>query len=426
MRISIIGTGYVGLVNGVCMAYKGANVTCIDINKEKINGLNNGILPIYEEGLKDIMDICLENGKLKFSTDYSSIPQSDATFICVGTPEGKNGEANLDYVFGAARSFSEAVDRETILVVKSTCPVGTTYKVKELVCNDLVHCVFNPEFLKEGKAIHDCLNPERVVIGIESGDNFSKEKMQTLYNEIMGFGNVVFTDILSAEMVKYASNAMLATRISFINEIANLCEKVGADVDAVSKCVGMDTRIGPKFLNAGCGYGGSCFPKDVKALINTAKNNDCSMFVLNAVDKANDNQKHVLFNKFKKYQTNKKMDIAVLGLSFKPNTDDIREAPAITLINDIQGFVNKIVVCDPIAMDNTKKMLGDSVVYESDPYAAVSNADIVFIVTEWDEFKKMDPAKIKDSMRGNIIIDGRNIFDRNQMKNLGFIYDRIG
>ena len=424
MRITVVGTGYVGLVNGLCMAHSGAEVTCIDINEEKIENLKQGILPIYEEGLDTMLQSCLKNGGISFSSSYSSVSDSDIIFICVGTPQSNDGSANLSYVFDAAETLSSFIGKETVLVLKSTCPVGTTNRIKEKMKSNLVHYVFNPEFLKEGKAVYDCLNPDRVVVGTEEGDVYAREKMGELYTGIMGFKNVIYTDINSAEMVKYASNAMLATRISFINEIANLCEKVGADIESVSKCVGMDTRIGPKFLNAGCGYGGSCFPKDVKALIKTAADNGCDMLVLSAVDDANTRQKDVLYKKYKKYQCGK--NVTILGTAFKPNTDDIREATSTVLIKQLLKEGVNITVCDPIALENTKKIFGDCIEYERYPYAAIKDADVVFIVTEWDEFKTITPAEMKGLMRGNIVIDGRNIFDRREMEDSGLIYERIG
>jgi UDPglucose 6-dehydrogenase len=424
MKITIIGTGYVGLVNGVCMAYSGAKVNCIDIDEKKIEDLKNGISPIYEEGLDTMLRSCLSGGWITFSSDYSSVSDSDITFICVGTPQKSDGSANLDYVFGAAKIISRFIKKETVVVLKSTCPVGTTNKIKNIIDTDLVHCAFNPEFLKEGKAISDCLNPDRVVVGIEDGDLYTREVMDELYSEIMEFKNIVYTDIKSAEMVKYASNAMLATRISFINEIANLCEKVGADINSVSKCVGMDTRIGPKFLNAGCGYGGSCFPKDVKALISTAAENGCDMLVLSAVDEANTRQKEVLYKKYKKHQCGK--NITILGTAFKPNTDDIREATSSVLINRLLSDGVSITACDPIALGNTRKVFGDRIKYETGPRKAIKDADVVFVVTEWDEFKKITPAELKSLMRGNIVIDGRNIFNKEEMQSAGIVYEHIG
>ena len=424
MKITIIGTGYVGLVNGVCMAYSGAKVNCIDIDEKKIDGLKTGRSPIYEEGLDTMLRSCISDGQITFSSDYSSVSDSDITFICVGTPQKEDGSANLDYVFEAAKIISRFIKKETVVVLKSTCPVGTTDKIKNIIDNDLVHCAFNPEFLKEGKAISDCLNPDRVVVGIEDGDLYTREVMDELYSEIMEFKNIIYTDIKSAEMVKYASNAMLATRISFINEIANLCEKVGADINSVSKCVGMDTRIGQKFLNAGCGYGGSCFPKDVKALISTAAENGCDMLVLSAVDEANTRQKEVLYKKYKKHQCGK--NITILGTAFKPNTDDIREATSSVLINQLLTDGANITACDPIALGNTMKVFGDRIKYETDPRKAIKDADVVFVVTEWDEFKKITPAELKSLMRGNIVIDGRNIFNKKEMQSAGIVYEHIG
>ena len=440
MRITIIGTGYVGLVNGACMAYKGADVTCIDVDERKIDGLKNGIIPIYEENLENIIKESVKEGRLHFSTDYSSVNSSDIVFICVGTPENSDGSANLDYIFGAVRNFIGSIhgEHKCVLTVKSTVPVGTTHMVRDMIQDVLgkrhnISVAFNPEFLKEGFAVSDCMNPDRVVLGLEDGGKqmtFELIELKRLYGVIMGVSEdkIVSTDIRSAEMVKYASNAMLATRISFINEIANLCEAVGANIDDVSKCVGMDSRIGPKFLKAGCGYGGSCFPKDVNALMKTADENNQAMLVLRAVDTANMIQKERLYRKYLEFFENEPAKKAcVLGLAFKPGTDDMREAPSINLIEDLLSEGVEVVACDPVAVENAKKIFGDRIKYETDPYAAVDGAGVVFLVTEWNEFKTLDLNRVKGLMKyGDVFIDGRNVYNRSEMEKLGFKYDRIG
>ena len=439
MNITVIGTGYVGLVNGACFATNGAHVTCVDIDKEKIEKLQRGELPIYEELLEPMVQYGLKSGRLKFTTDYSSCNESDLIFICVGTPENEDGSANLDYVYGAAKSILEALnyDHECVVVVKSTVPVGTTDNVRRMLSgilgfHDKVHVAFNPEFLKEGFAVHDCTKPDRVVLGLENSDDyitFEYNTLHKLYENIMKVpkDKIIDTDVRSAEMVKYASNAMLATRISFMNEIANLCEAVGANIDDVSKCMGLDSRIGPKFLKAGCGYGGSCFPKDVKALMATAEENGQHLLVVSAVDAVNEMQKDVLYEKYKEFFRDQPAKKAcVLGLAFKPGTDDMREAPSINLINSLLEDGVEVVACDPVAVFNAKKIFGDKIKYEDDPYRAAKGVDVVFLVTEWDDFKYMDVGEIKNVMRGDVFIDGRGVFKRYGMETLGFKFDRIG
>ena len=438
MNITVIGTGYVGLVNGACMATNGAHVTCIDIDKEKIDKLNNGELPIYEELLEPMVKFGLTTGRLKFTTDYSSVNSSSIIFICVGTPEKEDGSADLKYVFSATRNIIESihVEHECVVVVKSTVPVGTTDKVKAMIDevlgnNHKIHVAFNPEFLKEGYAVKDCTKPDRVVLGLKDGGkymSFEWVELDRLYRGIMDVPKekIVSTDIRSAEMVKYASNAMLATRISFINEIANLCEAVGANVDDVSKCVGLDSRIGPKFLKAGCGYGGSCFPKDVKALMATAEENGQHLLVLSAVDAANEMQKDVLYSKYREFFNDQPAKKAcVLGLAFKPGTDDMREAPSINLINYLLEDGVEVVGCDPVAVSNAKKIFGDEIRYEDDPYRAAEGSDVVFLVTEWEQYRKLNLAKIKNAMSGDVFIDGRGIYSREEMNKI-FKFDRIG
>lgn len=440
MDITVIGTGYVGLVNGVCMAANGGNVTCVDIDEEKIERLKNGELPIYEKLLEPMMRYAMQRGNLKFSTDYFSVDSSTVIFICVGTPENADGSANLDYVFSAVDKIIENTSRkhECVVVVKSTVPVGTTDKVKERIDSVLgeghkLHVAFNPEFLKEGIAVSDCAKPDRVILGLKDEGKymtFEYRELHRLYEGIMDVKKekIVSMDIRSAEMVKYASNAMLATRISFINEIANLCEAVGANVENVSKGVGLDSRIGPSFLKAGCGYGGSCFPKDVKALMKTAEDNGQFLLILGAVNAVNDMQKDRLYQKYTEFFNEQKAAKAcVLGLSFKPGTDDMREAPSINLINDLIADGVKVTACDPAAVDNAKKIFGSKIEYTKDPMVAVSGASVVFLVTEWDEFKNINVKKMYESMAGGkVVIDGRNMFNKEEMEKIGFQYDRIG
>lgn len=438
MKISIIGTGYVGLVNGACLADMGNDVTCIDINIEKIKMLRKGIVPIYEPQLEEIIIRNLKANRIHFSTTYESIADSDVTFITVGTPsKAEDGSADLNYVLNSAKAFGEYIFGEMphILVTKSTVPVGTSKKVLETVSQTLADMgkdvpfavVSNPEFLKEGSAINDCLYPDRIVVGCN--DLYAKSIMEELYRPFMLRGdNVIFTNIETAEMIKYASNAMLATRISFMNEIANLCEKVGADVNGVRKGMGADKRIGDKFLYAGCGYGGSCFPKDVRALIQTAKENGCDMKIISATEDINNEQKHILFNKLNNvegFDLNGKT-IAILGLAFKPDTDDMREAPSLVLIEDLCTKADgvKIRAYDPISMDVCRKMTDRDIYYATSMYNAIEGADAIVLVTEWKEFRTPDWAKIKRIMNNNVVIDGRNIF--NDIDVFEFRYKRIG
>ena len=439
MNITIIGTGYVGLVNGACFATNGAHVTCVDIDKEKIEKLNKGELPIYEELLEPMVHYGLQTGKLKFSTDYSSCNEADLIFICVGTPEKEDGSADLKYVFGCVNDITNSVgsDHECVVVVKSTVPVGTTDRIREIIRGvtqntTKIHVAFNPEFLKEGYAVNDCTKPDRVVLGLENSDDyitFEYNTLHKLYEDIMKVpkDKIIDTDVRSAEMVKYASNAMLATRISFMNEIANLCEAVGANADDVSKCVGLDSRIGPKFLKAGCGYGGSCFPKDVKALMKTAEDNNHYLLIVGAVDAVNEMQKDIMYEKYKEFfKDTPAKKACVLGLAFKPGTDDMREAPSINLINSLLDDGVEVVACDPVAVFNAKKIFGSKIKYEDDPYRAAEGADAVFLVTEWEQYKTLDLNKIKETMRGDVFIDGRGVNKRDNMERLGFKFDRIG
>lgn len=436
MNIAIVGTGYVGLVSGTCFAEMGLNVTCVDINQEKIDSLLKGQIPIYEPGLDEMVIRNYREQRLKFTTDLTSIlDEVEVVFSAVGTPPDEDGSADLQYVLAVARQFGQNINKYTILVTKSTVPVGTAKKVKEVIQAELdkrglnipFDVASNPEFLKEGAAIKDFMSPDRVVVGVESEK--AKDLMTKLYRPfLLNNFRVIFTDIFSAEMIKYAANSMLATRISFMNDIANLCELVGADVDMVRKGIGSDTRIGNKFLYPGCGYGGSCFPKDVKALIKTAEKEGYTMHVLNAVEKVNEYQKTVVFDKLLKYFSGslEGKTIAIWGLSFKPETDDMREAASLVTINLLKKAGCNIRVYDPVAMDECRRRIGDSVEYAADMYDAVLNVDALLLLTEWKQFRLPSWGVIKRSMNQALIIDGRNIYDMQEMKKLGFEYFCIG
>lgn len=436
MNIAIVGTGYVGLVSGTCFAEMGVNVTCVDVNEEKIHSLLNGQIPIYEPGLDEMVLRNYQEGRLKFTTDLAScLDDVDIVFSAVGTPPDEDGSADLQYVLMVARTFGQYINKYTILVTKSTVPVGTAKKVKEVIKEELskrgidipFDVASNPEFLKEGAAIKDFMSPDRVVVGVESDK--AKELMSKLYRPfLLNNFRVIFTDIPSAEMIKYAANSMLATRISFMNDIANLCELVGADVNMVRKGIGSDSRIGSKFLYRGCGYGGSCFPKDVKALIKTAEKNGYSMGVLKAVEEVNENQKYVLFNKLYRYyngELNGKA-IALWGLAFKPETDDMREATALVTIKQLLDAGCIIKVYDPVAMNECKRKIGEAVIYATDMYDAVLDADALLILTEWKQFRLPSWGVVGKSMKKCLVIDGRNIYDAEEMKGNGFEYYCIG
>lgn len=437
MNISIIGTGYVGLVNGACLAYHGNKVTCIDIDKKKIESLICGIIPIYEPNLDVMISNAISKNNLSFSSNYEDIEDSDIVFIAVGTPQDEDGSADLKYVLAAAKELAKHIKDNCIVVVKSTVPVGTCHLVKQCITNELAslgrhiqfHIASNPEFLKEGSAIDDCLYADRIVIGTE--DVHTQLELRELYRP-WSFKNtklqILSTDIKSSEMIKYTSNAMLATRISFINEIANLCEKVGANIEDVSKGVGMDSRIGNKFLKPGCGYGGSCFPKDVKALIKIGEEHGEQMYILNSVEEVNYFQKRVMFRKLWNHfngNLNKKT-IAVLGLAFKPNTDDMREATSLVLIDMLLQEGCNVKVYDPIAMKRCREILGDKVQYCEGVYQCILGADATLLVTEWDEFKNIPLGDIKRYMNGNVLIDGRNVYDKDKAIGCGLVYDSIG
>lgn len=436
MNIAIVGTGYVGLVSGTCFAEMGVNVTCVDVNEEKINSLKNGQVPIYEPGLDEMVLRNHREGRLNFTTDLTScLGNVEIVFSAVGTPPDEDGSADLQYVLEVAREFGQNIKKYTVLVTKSTVPVGTAKKVRAVIREELekrgVDVPFdvasNPEFLKEGAAIKDFMSPDRVVVGVESEK--AKELMSKLYRPfLLNNFRVIFTDIPSAEMIKYAANSMLATRISFMNDIANLCELVGADVNMVRKGIGSDARIGSKFLYPGCGYGGSCFPKDVKALIKTAEKNGYNMSVLKAVEQVNENQKHVLFNKLSKYYGGnlKGKTIAMWGLAFKPETDDMREATSLVTINLLLEAGCTVRVYDPVAMNECRRRIGDKVFYAKDMYDAVLDADALLMLTEWKQFRLPSWGVVSKSMKNPLIIDGRNIYDAEELKQNGFEYYCIG
>lgn len=436
MNIAIVGTGYVGLVSGTCFAEMGVNVTCVDVDKAKIERLVAGDVPIYEPGLDEMVLRNYREGRLRFTTDLTEVLDNvEMVFSAVGTPPDEDGSADLKYVLQVARQFGQNINKYTILVTKSTVPVGTAKKVKAAIQEELdrrgVNIPFdvasNPEFLKEGAAIKDFMSPDRVVVGVES--ERAKELMTRLYRPfLLNNFRVIFTDIPSAEMIKYAANSMLATRISFMNDIANLCEMVGADADMVRKGIGADTRIGRKFLYPGCGYGGSCFPKDVKALIKTAEKKGYEMRVLKAVEEVNERQKRILFEKLERFYKGdlKGKTVAVWGLAFKPETDDMREATSLVIIDLLKKAGCNVRVYDPIAMDECRRRIGETVYYANDMYDAALNADALLMLTEWKQFRLPTWGVLKRTMRTPFIIDGRNIYDANELQNEGFIYHCIG
>ena len=436
MNIAIVGTGYVGLVTGTCFAEMGVNVTCVDVQKEKIENLKKGLIPIYEPGLEELVHKNYEAGRLHFTTDLREVVNEvEVVFSAVGTPPDEDGSADLHYVLEVARTIGQAMNHYTLVVTKSTVPVGTAKKVKATIAEELskrgVEIPFdvasNPEFLKEGNAVDDFMKPDRVVVGVES--ERAKEVMEKLYKPfMMNNYRLIFTDIPSAEMIKYAANSMLATRISFMNDIANLCELVGADVNMVRRGIGSDSRIGSKFLYPGCGYGGSCFPKDVKALIKTAEKKGYEMRVLKAVEEVNASQKELLFKKLEKHYgkdlSGKR--VALWGLAFKPDTDDMREATSLVLIDLLLKAGVEVITYDPIAMGECQRRIGDRVIYAKDMYEAVVDVDALLVVTEWKEFRMPSWEVVKRLMRGKVVLDGRNIYAREEMRNNGFVYECIG
>lgn len=436
MKIAVVGTGYVGLVTGTCFAETGVDVTCVDVDPGKINRLKQGDIPIYEPGLKEMVLRNASAGRLKFTTDLAEcLDEVEVVFSAVGTPPDEDGSADLKYVLQVAETIGTHMNNYKLVVTKSTVPVGTARKVKDVITEQLARrgvdlpfdVASNPEFLKEGNAISDFMSPDRVVVGVESEK--AKELMTKLYKPfLLNNFRVIFMDIPSAEMTKYAANAMLATRISFMNDIANLCERVGADVTAVRNGIGADSRIGRKFLYAGCGYGGSCFPKDVKALIRTADKAGYPMRVLKAVEEVNEAQKSVLYTKLQAAMSGalEGKTIALWGLAFKPETDDMREAPALVLIDKLKQAGCQIRVYDPKAMDECRRRIGDSVYYAQDMYDAILDADALMLVTEWKVFRMPAWGVVKKSMRNPLLIDGRNIFDAEEVKEQGFEYYCIG
>ena len=436
MKIAIVGTGYVGLVTGTCFAEIGVNVICVDTNSEKIEALNQGIIPIYENGLEDMVHRNTKTGRLQLTTSLEScLDEADVIFSAVGTPPDEDGSADLSYVLEVARTIGRNMKKYVLVVTKSTVPVGTAKKVRTAIQEELdkrgIQIEFdvasNPEFLKEGNAVADFMSPDRVVVGVES--ERAKELMSKLYKPfLLNNFRVIFMDIPSAEMTKYAANSMLATRISFMNDIANLCELVGADVNMVRSGIGSDTRIGRKFLYPGIGYGGSCFPKDVKALIKTAEQNGYQMRVLQAVEEVNEQQKSILFEKLQRHfcRDLHNKTIALWGLAFKPETDDMREAPSLILINKLLNIGCKVRVYDPAAMKECRRRIGDSVYYATDMYDAALDADALMLVTEWKEFRLPSWAVIKKAMRTPVLLDGRNIYEKKEIEELGFTYHCIG
>ena len=437
MKIAIVGTGYVGLVTGTCFAEMGTEVFCIDIDQNKIDKLKNGIIPIFEPGLDEMVERNHKAGRLNFTTDLSSIlNEVDIVFSAVGTPPDEDGSADLKYVLDVARTIGQELNKYMVIVTKSTVPVGTAKLIKKTIQGELdkrgltdlkFDVASNPEFLKEGAAITDFMQPDRVVVGVESDE--AKQLMERLYKPFtLNNYRIIYTDIPSAEMIKYAANAMLATRISFMNDIANMCEIVSADINMVRKGIGADVRIGSKFLYAGCGYGGSCFPKDVKALIHTAENLGYEMKILEAVEEVNEFQKKILFEKLMKYYDNdiKGKTIAVWGLAFKPKTDDMREAPSLVIIDKILEAGGKVKAYDPVAMEEAKRILGDSITYAKDIYDATLEADAILMVTEWNEFRLPTWEVIKKTMKKPVVFDGRNIYNKQEMNEIGFDYFGIG
>jgi len=439
MRVCMIGTGYVGLVTGACLAEQGNHVWCVDIDEDKISRLNAGVVPIYEPGLEDIIKRNVSQGRLKFTTDTKeAVKNSFFVFIAVGTPPDGNGNADLKYVMQAAQNIGSSLEGYKIIAIKSTVPVGTTHKIKTIITEELIKrgrtdidfdVAFCPEFLKEGSAVDDFLSPDRIVIGAEN-DRTSAFLSELFSPYVQREPRILTMSITSAELTKYAANAMLATRISFMNELANFCETVGADIEEVRRGIGTDKRIGPAFLYAGVGYGGSCFPKDVKALIRSAKEKGKDLTILQAVEDVNTNQKYNFLKKILKHFDDKITDktIAIWGLSFKPHTDDIREAPAIEIIKELTKKGAKVRAYDPVAMDNTKPLFEDNqnVCFADDEYNALEGADALVLVTEWPQFRKPDWERVKELLAAPVVFDGRNQYDPGKMKQMGFVYFGVG
>jgi len=430
MKLAIAGTGYVGLVSGTGFANLGNAVVCFDIDREKIDTLKNGTIPIYEPGLEELYKRNAESGRLTFTTDpVKAVRESEIIFICVNTPSNEHREADLSAVKEVAKVIGRHMDQYKVVVNKSTVPVGTADLVKNIIKENQVEniefdVVSNPEFLREGAAVKDFENPDRIIIGTDSKK--AEEIMTSLYRSRARTDRpIMATDIKSAEIIKYASNAMLATRISFMNQLSHLCEKTGADIKQVSKGMGLDDRIGPRFLQAGIGYGGSCFPKDIKALISTLKQNDCDADLFEAVNRINERQKSVVLNKLESVLDLNGSTVAVWGVSFKPKTDDIREAPSIKIIEELQHLGATVHACDPVAIENAKKVL-NNVHFFQNPYETIRDCDALIVATEWNEFRNLDMRAVKILLKKPIVIDGRNIYDPIEMKALGFTYMGIG
>lgn len=436
MKITIVGTGYVGLVSGTTLAETGVNVTCVDIDKKKINLLNEGVIPIYEPGLEPMVKRNVQSGRLSFSTDLkSAIKGSEAVMIAVGTPPDEDGSADLKYVLGVASEIGQHMEDYKVVITKSTVPIGTAEKVREKIREELkkrkedipFDVASNPEFLKEGDAVNDSMKPDRIVVGADS--ERANKVIENLYKPFVLNGHpVIFMDIPSAEMTKYTANAMLATKISFMNDIANLCELVGADINMVRRGIGTDSRIGNKFIYAGTGYGGSCFPKDVKAIIRTASEYNYTLRVLTSVEEVNETQKEVLFRKLLKYFNNdiKGKKIALWGLSFKPNTDDMREAPALRLIELITAAGASVVAYDPVALEEAQRRVVNAISYGKDAYDCLVDADALLLVTEWNEFRNPNWHVIGKLMNSKVVFDGRNIYEKETLEEEGFDYFGIG
>ena len=436
MKIAIVGTGYVGLVTGTCFAEMGVEVFCVDIDRQKIENLRNGVVPIYEPGLEEMVIRNYEVGRLHFTTDLTEVlDQVEIVFSAVGTPPDEDGSADLKYVLDVARTIGRAMNKYLLVVTKSTVPVGTARRIRQTIADELdrrgvtidFDIASNPEFLKEGAAVKDFMHPDRIVVGIES--DRARRLMEKLYHPFMlNNFRIIYMDIPSAEMTKYAANAMLATRISFMNDMANLCEIIGADVNMVRKGIGADTRIGSSFLYAGCGYGGSCFPKDVKALISTASDHGYPMRILQAVEDVNEEQKTILFRKLSAHfggdlQGRK---VAMWGLAFKPETDDMREAPSLVLIDRLLEAGCQITAYDPVAIPEARRRIGDRIAYAKNIYETVEGADVLMVVTEWKEFRLPAWARIRSLMKTPLILDGRNIYNIAEIEEAGFTYHCIG
>ena len=436
MKIAIVGTGYVGLVTGTCFAEMGVEVFCVDIDRQKIENLRNGVVPIYEPGLEEMVIRNYEVGRLHFTTDLTEVlDQVESVFSAVGTPPDEDGSADLKYVLDVARTIGRAMNKYLLVVTKSTVPVGTARRIRQTIADELdrrgvtidFDIASNPEFLKEGAAVKDFMHPDRIVVGVES--DRARRLMEKLYHPFMlNNFRIIYMDIPSAEMTKYAANAMLATRISFMNDMANLCEIIGADVNMVRKGIGADTRIGSSFLYAGCGYGGSCFPKDVKALISTASDHGYPMRILQAVEDVNEEQKTLLFRKLSAHfggdlQGRK---VAMWGLAFKPETDDMREAPSLVLIDRLLEAGCQITAYDPVAIPEARRRIGDRIAYAKNIYETVEGADVLMVVTEWKEFRLPAWARIRSLMKTPLILDGRNIYNIAEIEEAGFTYHCIG